>query len=290
MTDAVIPAIDAHRHTWAISERPYDWITPEIEPLHRDFTLDESFSEDVDCGIEGVVLVQAAESYEDTMYMLEQARRWDAVLGVVAWLPLDRTGEAESALDLYANAPVVRGVRALTHGYDDRKWILRADVGRTIELLAPRGLTFDYVATHPDHLAALSELATRHPDLTIVLDHLGSPPLAAGGWNPWADAMSGIAQRPNVVVKLSGLGTCADPQNWDASEWQPYVDHALAEFGTARLMLGSDWPVSTLAGTFAETWNAHVGLIAGLPREEREDVLSRTAERTYSLAGVRQSA
>jgi L-fuconolactonase len=289
MSDGPIPAIDAHRHTWAISERPYDWITPEIEPLRRDFTLDESFTESAGCDIAGVVLVQAAESYEDTMYMLEQARRWDAVLGVVAWLPLDRTGEAESALDLYAHSPVIRGVRALTHGYDDRQWILRADVGRTIDLLTPRGLTFDYVATHRDHLAALSELAARHPELTIVLDHLGSPPLAARGWNPWADAMSEIAQRPNVVVKLSGLGTCADPQNWDASEWQPYVDHVLAEFGAARLMVGSDWPVSTLAGSFAETWNAHTGLIAGLPREQREDILHRTAERTYSLTAARSN-
>ena len=284
MRDLEIAAIDAHRHTWAISERAYDWITPKIEPLRRDFSVEESLAAAEACDIVGVILVQAAESYEDTMYMLEQARRWDAVLGVVAWLPLDRSGEAESALDLYAHAPAVRGVRAMTHAYDDRKWILRPEVARTLALLPGRGLTFDYVATDAGHLAALSELATRHPDLTIVLDHLGSPPLAARGWNPWADAMSEIAQRPNVVVKLSGLATCADPHDWDAADWQPYVDHVLTEFGASRLMAGSDWPVSTLAGSFAETWSAHVGLITGLPREERTDILFRTAQRTYSLA------
>jgi L-fuconolactonase len=290
MSEAVIPAIDAHRHTWAISERPYHWITPDLEQLRRDFTLEESFAAAADGEISGVVLVQAADSFEDTMYMLQQARRWDAVLGVVGWVPLDRPDEAESALDLFAYAPVVCGVRALTHDYADRQWILRPEVARTIALLPARGLTLDYVGTHPDHLAAASELASRHPDLTIVLDHLGSPPLAAGGWQPWADAMSGIAQHANVVVKLSGLGTCSDPEKWDAKDWQPFVDHALATFGPSRIMIGSDWPVSRLAGTFSEIWSAHRATLHDLSRTEREDVLFGTAQRTYSLGEDRRIA
>lgn len=284
MNDHELLVIDAHRHIWAVSERRYDWITPDLSALANDFTLEQSFEASEDLGIGGVVLVQAADTYEDTMYMLGQAKRAVQVRGIVAWAPLDRPDEVDAALDLYSHEPLIRGIRNLTHNYADREWILRADVAKSLGELARRGMTLDYVATTPDHLEAIVRVAAAHRDLTIVLDHLGSPPAGIGGWSQWAEAMTRISRHPNVAVKLSGLATRSLPAHWAPRDWEPAVGHVLAAFGASRLMFGSDWPVSTLSTSFSDAWNGHVELIIGLSAEERKDVLSRTALRVYGLA------
>ncbi|MCY7412323.1 MAG: amidohydrolase family protein, partial [Salinibacterium sp.] len=118
--------------------------------------------------------------------------------------------------------------------------------------------------------------------LTIVLDHLAKPDIANKGWEPWASLVKEVAARPNVSVKLSGLNTASAP-DWTWQDWLPYVDHAIEHFGSARVMLGSDWPVSILAGDFGGVWLAQREVIAHLSVEQQDDILFRTAIRAYSL-------
>ncbi len=115
-----------------------------------------------------------------------------------------------------------------------------------------------------------------------MLDHLAKPDIAGHGWEPWATQMTDVAAHSNVVVKLSGLST-SSAGGWTYNDWQPYVDHVLTQFGSDRVMLGSDWPVSTLSGDFVGVWQAQREVIAGLPTDEQDDILFRTAERVYSL-------
>jgi len=283
MTDLYKPAqmIDTHQHLWKPSERNYDWLSA-VPPLNADFGPEDVAADVTAAGITATVLVQAADSYEDTFYMLSVAARVPVVRGVVAWAPLDRPAEAEAALDLYACSPVVRGIRVLNHTYADPRWLLQDSVDASLRLLAQRGLALDVVSVVPEHLEMLAELAGRHPELTIVLDHLAKPDIAGKGWEPWASLIAGVAARPNVSVKLSGLNTASAP-DWTWQDWLPYVDHAVEKFGSARVMLGSDWPVSILAGDFAGVWRAQREVIAHLSTEQQDDILYRTAIRTYTL-------
>lgn len=274
--------IDTHQHLWKPSERRYEWLDAAGLPLNADFGPEDVAAEVAAAGITTTVLVQAADSYEDTFYMLSVAARVPVVRGVVAWAPLDRAAEAEAALDLYVASPVVRGIRVLNHNYADPRWLLRRDVDAALRLLAPRGLALDVVSVLPEHLVMLAELAQRHPELTIVLDHLAKPDIAGKGWEPWATLIADVAARPNVSVKLSGLNTASAP-GWTFSDWLPYVDHAVEHFGSERIMLGSDWPVSTLAGDFAGVWKAQREVIAHLTHAQQDDILFRTAIRAYSL-------
>jgi L-fuconolactonase len=277
--------IDTHQHLWMRSERRYDWIRPEHGILNADFGPTDVAADVARAGITGTILVQAADSYEDTMYMLSVAQRHPSIVAVVGWVPMDRPAEAGVALELYSRTTIVRGVRALTHTYDDPRWILRPDVAQSISLLSDKGLTLDYVGVVPDHLGLLPELARRHPELTIVINHLGAPDIADSEWEPWASAMAACAVESNLVVKVSGLGTVS-AAGWTVSDWHPYVDYVVAEFGAKRTMLGSDWPVSLLAGDFAMVWRTQRDVIASLPAEQQDDILFRTAERVYSLEGM----
>jgi L-fuconolactonase len=274
--------IDTHQHLWKPSERRYAWLDDAGLPLNADFGPELVEADVAAAGITGTVLVQAADSYEDTFYMLAVADRTPVVRGVVAWAPLDRADEAAAALRLYAAGGTVRGVRVLNHTYDDPRWLLRAEVDAAIGMLAPLGLALDVVAVVPEHLVMLAELASRHPELTIVLDHLAKPDIAGRGWEPWASLLAEAAARPNVRAKLSGLNT-ASAQGWTWEDWLPYVDHAVRHFGSDRLMLGSDWPVSTLAGDFVGVWRAQREVIAHLSVGQQDDILYRTAIRAYRL-------
>lgn len=273
--------IDAHQHLWMPSERRYDWLAG-VGALAADFGPHLVEADIVAAGITGTVLVQAADSYEDTFYLLSVAAHYPRVRGIVAWLPLDRTAEATAALELYARTPLIRGIRVLNHGYSDPRWLLRDDVTDTIRLLSPLGLALDVVSVSEEHLGMVGELAGRHPQLTIVLDHLAKPDIAAGALEPWATLLARVAEHPNVVAKISGLNTVSAP-GWTAGHWQPFVDHALDCFGSNRLMLGSDWPVSTLQGDFGGVWTALRAVIDDLPDDEQEDILFRTATRAYGL-------
>lgn len=284
MTDLYQPAqmIDTHQHLWKPSERRYEWLDAVGAPLNADFGPEDVEADVAAAGITTTVLVQAADTYDDTFYMLSVASRVPIVRGVVAWTPLDRVAEAEAALDLYAASPVVRGIRVLNHTYTDPRWLLRDDVTNGIALLAPRGLSLDVVSVVPEHLTIIAELAGRHPELTIVIDHLAKPDIASRSWEPWASLLADAATRPNVNIKISGLNTVS-ATDWTWSDWRPYVDQAVEHFGSNRMMLGSDWPVSTLAGDFAGVWLAQREVIAHLSHEQQDDILYRTALRAYAL-------
>jgi L-fuconolactonase len=277
--------IDTHQHLWVPTERSYAWLE-DAGSLNADFGPERVEADLVAAGITDTVLVQAADSYEDTFYMLGVAAHFPRVSGVIAWLPLDRMEESLAALEVYAASPIIRGIRVLNHDYADPRWLLRDDVSASIALLAQRGLALDVVSVNSQHLEMIAELADRHPQLTIVLDHLAKPDIAGGGWQPWADLLADAATRPNLSAKLSGLNTASSP-GWTAENWQPYVDHAVTHFGSARLMLGSDWPVSTLNGDFGGVWRGLREVIAGLSDDEQRDILFRTAVRTYALEGLK---
>ena len=155
---------------------------------------------------------------------------------------------------------------------------MRPDVADGLDLLAERGLTFDVCAETPELLALVPVVAAAHPSLTLVVDHLGKPPIRARGWEPWAGLLRNAAAAPNVVGKLSGLNTAAE-DGWSAASFQRYVDHALEVFGPDRLMYGGDWPFALLA---ADSYaRIHAELVATLPAGVRDAVLGGTAERVY---------
>jgi len=271
--------IDSHQHLWNPATADYPWLTPDLAVLDRVFTQADVAAELRAAGVDRTVLVQAADNVEDTENMLREAAADPTIAGVVAWAPLTRPDEAATLLDGWAGAPIV-GVRHLIHRDPDPKWLLRPDVADGLELLAERGLTFDVCAETPDLLALVPSLAQAHPGLTLIVDHLGKPPIRERGWEPWAGLLRDAAAAPNVVAKVSGLNTAAE-DGWTATSFQRYVDHALAVFGPDRLMYGGDWPFALLAAdSYAQI---RAALVATLPLEAHEAVLGRTAERVYHL-------
>lgn len=281
--------IDAHQHLWVPSERDYSWITPDFGPLFDDFTPERLAPEIEAAGVTGTVLVQAADTYEDTFYMLDIAERYPIVQGVVGWIPFDRPAEARAALQVFAKNPFFKGVRNLTHDYTNSKyqsddaWILREEVLETLSMVEAAGLSFDYVAVNANHIRNVPVLAAKFPGMKIVIDHLAKPDIKNNVFEPWATLMADAAEQPNVYAKLSGLNTASDWESWTFADWQPYVDHIVSKFGADRVMMGGDWPVAILAGDYVKVWQAQCDVISKFSPEAQEWMRAKTAKKFYNI-------
>ncbi|MEJ5867205.1 amidohydrolase family protein [Pseudokineococcus sp. 5B2Z-1] len=274
--------VDAHLHVWDPARASYPWLVGGPAVIDRALALEDVAPELDEAGITSVVLVQSADDPADTALMLESARRHDRVAGVVAYAPLHDPAEAERVLDRYrTDEPVVCGVRVLVHEQPDPWWLLREEVLEGLAALARHGLPFDVVAVRTEHLRSALRISELLPDLTLVLDHLGAPPLDGGREGEWWDLLGALASNPRACAKVSGLypGSGADV----LQRVRPPVEHALEVFGAARLMYGGDWPISLLHGGYATSWPLTRELLRGLSGPEREDVLAGTATRVYGL-------
>ena len=148
--------------------------------------------------------------------------------------------------------------------------------------LTARDVPYD-VLVYARQVAAADALVARHPNQRFLLDHLGKPDIRGGHYNAWRRDFDGLASRPNVWCKLSGLVTEADWRQWTPGQLRPYLDHALKAFGPSRLMVGSDWPVCTLAASYGETMALVIDALAEYSADEQAQVLGGTARSFWNL-------
>ena len=117
----------------------------------------------------------------------------------------------------------------------------------------------------------------------IVLDHIGKPSIKDGAWEPWASQIRDLSEVSGLHCKLSGMSFEADWAKDDFRVIRPYVDHVLDCFGPGRCMIGSDWPVSLVAGEYYGTLMNIEECLSPLSRDEKWDVMGGTATRFYRL-------
>jgi len=285
--------IDAHQHVWDLSRAEYPWLDAGAAPIDRTMELDEIVPAMRRIGVGATVLVQSADNEGDTANMLRVADAHPEVVAVVAWVPLDQPDRAAEMLARLRGDDRVVGIRALVHTNPDPQWILRSDVDEGLGLLEAQGVPFDYVVESPAALALLPELSERHPALSIVVDHLGKPPV--GGTDAervvWRRLLEAAAANPRITAKVSGLYAASGRMgDWTLDAIRPFVDDSLEMFGAGRLMMGGDWPISVLAGGYERTWGALLALADELEPAEAAALLGETAAAVYAIAPARLAA
>lgn len=282
--------IDTHIHVWDLDQAEYPWLNGNTTILNRTYALSELEEDRKKVGITQGVLVQAANSWEDTDWMLRVAAAHPWITGVVGWLPLMNPDETARILEEeYERRPLLKGVRHLIHDEADPRWLLKPAVLESLRLLADSGLPYDVVGILPAHIATALKVAEKVPDLRMVFDHLNQPPIARGElYGLWGELMREAAGHPNFFVKISGLGTTAGKgTDWEAADLEPYIRYALELFGEDRCFCGGDWPVSLLAGSYERIWTAYRDCIKKITGEEgQQKVFYTNAERFYRLAAV----
>ena len=277
--------IDAHHHVWTLARGDYGWLTPQLQSIYRDFTLADLASLLAAARIDGTILVQAAPTEAETRFLLDVAASADIVRGVVGWTDFDAE-DAEARIESLAAHDLLVGLRPMIQDIADDDWLLRDALTPLMTAMVRHKLVFDALVL-PRHLSRLLAVVDRHPDLQFVLDHFGKPALASGEIGGWRRELAELAERDNIVCKLSGLVTEAKP-DWQVDDLRGAVDHVLDCFGPPRILWGSDWPVVDLAGGYTKWLAASETLLADLSPDERASVFGGTAARIYlSVRGRR---
>lgn len=220
-----------------------------------------------------MIFVQAAA---DASQALDEVRwvlslDWPELSGIVADARLDGEG-LPNLLRAYEDFAEIVGVRHILRG--EHRAIDSTAMADGLAAVAHQGLAFD-ATVRADQLVDLAHLHARVPEARVVLDHLGDPPIALGFASAqareWLEGIRALAEQDKVLTKLSAVP-------WNESA-RPFIEAALCSFGSARVMLGSDFPITPRSES---SWERAADLLA-LSWEEREDLRWRTASRTYRI-------
>ena len=272
--------IDSHHHLWRLSRGDYDWLTPDLAALYRDFEPADLAPLMTAGGVDGGIVVQAAATEAETRFLLDLADRPPTILGVIGWTDF-AAPDAPAAIARLAAHPKLKGFRPMLQDDPDDDFILRPNGLAAVAALRDAGLVFEALV-RPRHLPRLIALRERFPDLTMVVNHAAKPNIAGGQWASWAEDLRRLAGDGRTVCKLSGLLTEASP-GADAPALRPYADLVIEAFGADRVMWGSDWPVVLLAGDYGG-WLAMTQALTGSRSDaERAAIFGGTAARVYGL-------
>lgn len=289
------PVTDAHLHLWDLAASRYAWLAGAPEALRRTVDIDDVREGLEELDVTRVVLVQADDTDEDTAHLQTTARDIEehaqrtgtgiARADVVGWLPLADPDAVRDALADPRRTDHLVGVRHLVHDEPDPGFLDLPEVATSLEQLAEAGLPLDVPDAFERHMAQVMHVAQRHPGLTVVLDHLGKPPLGDLEAMPrWKVQLAEIAACPNVVAKVSGLATSGN------GDFAAAADLALSLFGADRLMIGSDWPIAPTALDLDSGFAPVLAHVRTWDQDAVRAVSRETAARVYRRLGEEPAA
>ncbi|CAE6843156.1 amidohydrolase family protein [Paraburkholderia domus] len=237
----------------------------------------------------------------------------EVAAGIVAHADLTLGSAVTEVLEalLEAGQGRLRGVRHMTACDDGlvgrfikempRKHLLNdASFQRGLAQFGKYGLSFDVWSYH-HQLAEVIELVDRFPGTPIVLNHVGGL-IGVGEYRSergevfaqWQDDLRRLAERPNVFVKVGGMGMPVFGFGFEhrgrpalsvelTQAWQPLIDACVDAFGTKRCMFESNFPVDNQTCGYTELWNAFKLATRSMSFDERSDMFYRTACTVYRL-------
>jgi predicted TIM-barrel fold metal-dependent hydrolase len=292
------PVIDAHHHIWRQAD--LEWLRGEerprifgpYRPIMRDYTLEEFKADAAPSGVTQSVYVQANwpndRAFEEAAWVQSEAETGGMIGGIVAFADLADPAVG-GHIDRLRALPGIRGIRQQLHWHETPLYRfaprpdLSDDAGwrRGLALLAGAGLVFE-LQVFAGQADPAERLVRDFPDQIFVLEHAGMlEDRSDAGWAAWRGFMARMARHPNVLTKLSGLGTFLRAAR--AADWAPVVRPTLDMFGAERCMFGSNFPIEKLWTRYADLFDAFAECIAPLDEAGRRAVLHDTAARTYRL-------
>jgi L-fuconolactonase len=273
--------IDSHQHFWRYDPARHGWIDESMGVLKRDF-LPEQLASELDANkIDASIAVQADQSEQETLFLLDLAKRSRRIAGVVGWIDL-LSPQLDRRLKFFSQFEKLRGVRHVAQSEPDDRFLVRPDFTRGISHLQEFGFTYD-ILIYPKQLPAAIELVAKFPKQRFVLDHLAKPGITTKNIAAWAALMGSMGRNPNVYCKLSGLVTEADWRRWSPANFGPYLDVVFEAFGEDRLMFGSDWPVCLLAASYKQVKEICANYVERKAPKAREKIFGANAIRFYDL-------
>ena len=285
--------IDSHHHLWDLKDVHYPWLMEfgkqrffgDPTPIQRDYLLAEHRAISHNHGFVASVHIQvgAEDGLAEARWVDQVALanpEWPMVQ--VAFCDLTAS-DRENQLDQFQALKSVVGMRQIVgrSPEEDTKngtnaLIADPEFKAGLHSLASRGLSFD-LQLIPELMKPMGKVLEQVPDLQVALCHAGSPyDRSSDGIAKWAAGLAQLSALQNVSCKLSGLGMF--DHDWNAKSVRPIADVVMKQFGSDRVMFGSNFPVCSLSSSFDELMERHMAIV---PEEHHKAVFHDNAERFY---------
>lgn len=275
--------IDSHQHFWKYNPIRDSWIDNTMKALRKDF-LPKDLKLILDGNkVDGCIAVQADQSEEETIFLLECAKENQCIKGVVGWVDL-RAKNVEERLEYFSKNHLFKGVRHIVQA-EKNDFVLRKDFQNGISKLAKFGLTYDLLV-YPKQLPATIKLVKEFPMQPFVLDHIAKPKISENLDKQWLKNIQDLAVCQNVCCKISGLFTETEGFKWRESDFTPFLDAVVDAFGVDRILFGSDWPVCLLAVEYKKTLEIIKNYFQGYSSEDKAKIFGGNAIRIYNVIPI----
>lgn len=280
------PIIDTHQHLWDLSRFRLPWLAGAPK-LNRSFLPEDYREATAGLGVVRTVYMEVdvdpAQHVQEAEYVLELCGRADnpMVAAVIGGRPA--SPRFRDYITRFRDSRAIKGVRQVLHGESTPPgYCLSPEFVAGIRLLGEMGMSFD-LCLRPAELVDGARLVDLCPDTRFILDHCGNANVQAADRSQWERDIADLAQRPNLICKVSGIVASARADDWRPEDLEPIVRHVLREFGADRVVFGGDWPVCTLAATFREWIEALRWIVRDLSEPEQRQLFHDNAARFYGL-------
>jgi L-fuconolactonase len=232
------PTIDSQVHAYERNHPERPWRNFLRGPA--EVTGDDMVAAMDAVGVDGALLVSPFTLYRyDASYALEVYAKHPGRFGLIK--PFNPRSEAVAEeIAEWARTPGVVGARLMltprSGDADD------PGLNRILAACATAGIPLNVMCW--GHLALVRELARRHPNTQVVIDHVGlsqpfAPPVPP---DPFAElpTVVSLAACDNVAIKISGACTLSHQPFPYPDIWEP-LGQIFQAFGFDRCLWGTDW-------------------------------------------------
>ena len=264
--------VDAQVHLWKAETPDRPWRPGAVPQLPEPFTYDQLLPLMNEASVDRVVIVPPSWEGDRNDYALEAVKKFPDRFGIMGRLPLDRPQSA-ALLPKWRDQPGMLGIRAsfngalaawLTDGTADWFWPAAEKAGVPV-MFFTNGNTAEF-----------SRIAERHPQLHLIIDHMGlTTEIAKSKTIPAAIAQSvALAKYPNVSVKLSSAPSYSS-EPYPYREMTVHIRRLFDAYGPRRCHWGTDMTNSFAKATYRERITHFTEELDFLSEEDKDWVMGR---------------
>jgi predicted TIM-barrel fold metal-dependent hydrolase len=287
--------VDTHVHFFDLTHKvlKWSWLMPDsahglignIDGMKSlRYEAEHIWAEARFANVKKFVHIQAAIGSEDpvdeTIWLTKMSDRMKIPHAIIAHTDL-ALDTAKRTIDRHLESVLLRGVRDFSVEPTIKNAVINKNLEESLDYLAKNNLVLDLDCEWPNMQAA-ADMARRHPDLGIIIEHIGFPHTRTDEYfTNWKSGMKSLAGAENVHCKVSGLGM-TDP-NFTYKSLEPWIDQCLELFTPKRIMFGSNWPLDRLFSSYDAIIGIYRASISQYSLSEQKDMTSLNAERFYRI-------
>ena len=289
--------VNTHQHLWDLSKFDLPWLKG-APSINRSFVMKDYLQATAGLNVVKAVYMEVdvvpSQKLAEAEYIVDICRRKEGpTCAAVIGAPIGSEGFRDY-ITRFRGSPYVKGIRSLLFKPETQggRYLQKAFLDG-LHLLGDLGMSFD-ICIAASELADAAKLAERCPDTRFVLDHCGNADVklfraartateARRTVEQWRRDIAALAQRNNVVSKISGIIATAPKGDWTADDLATVVNHCLDSFGPNRVMFASDWPVCTQVATYGQWVHALSDIVHDRSESDQRRLFGENAIDFYGL-------